>query len=300
MKKFEEHFNQEAIISSQRALRPIIKKEDVTCPFCPKNEKSLDQIIMEKWHGNMMCAKIVNNKYPITNSNETRGFHDVVIDTLNHNEKARDFSIVHWEILLLAIKERWLLLMKLPNICFIQVFKNDGEDAGASIAHSHWQILALEEVPKKMQWHYQYYNQGDPHKACYLCSIEDEGFLVFENENWRVWIPPSPEFDGEVWLVPKIHRQHFGQLTTMEIKNLGKLIKYLLLAYEKIKPDTAYNICFMSGDVKGTWPYHFYVKMIRRKGRIAGFEIATGCHIITQRPETYGSEIKNILKGMYQ
>ena len=56
----------------------------------------------------------------------------------------------------------------------------------------------------------------------------------------------------------------------------------------------------ISGDLKGAYPYHFYVKLVMRTGHIAGFEIATGCHIVPVAPQDYANQMKTILKGMYK
>lgn len=296
MDRFQEYFNKDAIVATLRKRRPMISKEDTSCPFCLHNKESLPEILEEKWQGQKLWVRVVTNKYPITGDKQEKGFHEVIIDTGDHQQRPMTFSNAHWQVLLLTLQERWRYLMKQQAIQFIQIFKNDGEAAGASISHSHWQLIALKAVPLTMQEQYITYNEsvGD----CYLCTLEGEGFLIQEAMYWRIWTPPVPEFDREVWLVPKKHYQHYGQLQEEEIEELGKLMKQLLIAYDQMVPQSAYNICFMSGDLEEKWCYHFHIRLVMRSGHIAGFEIATGCHVLTQSPQEYTDEIKKILKGI--
>ena len=69
------------------------------------------------------------------------------------------------------------------------------------------------------------------------------------------------------------------------------------MVYHEIMPDEALNICMMSGDLKKVWHYHFHVKLMMRIGHIAGFEIATHCHIMMVDPKIYALKIKQLLEG---
>ena len=300
MSVFQELFKQSSIVAPKRDKRPFISESELkTCPFCLANKQYLESIIDESWHEDKLMMRIVSNRYPITSKEGERGVHDVVIDTGEHCQHPKDFSLMHWEVLLEGIQRRWKQLMEDKSIQMIQVFKNFGEDAGASISHSHWQIIALEEIPNSMMKKYVDYEKKE---SCYLCSTicEKEGYLVWNGTLFEVWVPPIMRFPYEAWVIPKKHHQHYGELSLNEIKELGKLIKYLLKIYHQINPNYAFNICMMSGMLSGQKPYHFYVQLVMRIGHIAGFEIATGCHILSMSPEAYADQMKKGLKGMYK
>lgn len=301
MKYYQKVFNDECIIASQRDKRPFINEGDTTCPFCLANETSLEESIDESWQSDELFVRIVPNRYPITSEKRIKGIHDVIIDTHKHTFHPKDFTVQHWQTLLCVIQKRWHTIVASSNIRFIQVFKNYGEDAGASISHSHWQLIALEVVPYTMLLKYEAYNSLHG-QCCYLCSNvhKQEGIVIWEDSFWEIWIPPVPQFPYEVWCIPKMHHQHYGQLSLEEINQLGKLMKYLLQVYHQIEPQYAFNICFMSGDLSKEYSYHFHIKLMLRTGKIAGFEIATGCHITSVAPEMYAEQIKEILKGMYK
>lgn len=300
MSIFEELFKSSSIVAPKRDNRPFINESELkTCPFCLTNKQYLERIIDESWQNDELMMRIVSNRYPITSMEGARGIHDVVIDTGHHCEHPKDFSLFHWQMLLEGIQKRWRTLMENENIQMIQVFKNFGEDAGASISHSHWQIIALEAIPHTMMRQYENYESRE---TCYLChkAHQKEGHKVWETDLFEVWVPPVMRFPYEVWVIPKKHHQHYGELSLDEIKELGKLLKYLLQVYHQIHPDYDFNICMMSGMLSGEKPYHFYVQLVMRMGHIAGFEIATGCHILSMLPEAYANQMKKGLKGMYK
>lgn len=302
MKEFQKHFNREAIIATKRQWRPHITEKDVTCPFCIHNKDKLKEVILEAGEGDEPLIKIVANLYPIPNSECVKGIHDVVIDTPDHLARPKDFTVAHWHLLLLTMHQRWHDLMRQESIQFIQIFKNDGQAAGASISHSHWQIVALEDIPLKMKRQYLFSGATNNHD-CFLCHLKkQQGFLVGEEGQWQIWVPPVQEFDGEVWLVPKQHYTHYGQVPTEALENLGRAMKNILVAYNKMNTGVAYNICFMSGDLEKEYShcfyYHFHIRIMMRIGHIAGFEISTGCHVVRQSPQYYAEELKRLLEEM--
>ena len=138
-----------AILAKERGNRPAISSSDsAKCPFCLENKDLLEYIWLEKQVDDD-SIRIVNNKYPICHVDQpVYGYHDVVIDTHHHLKTLCQFSIEHWYVLLTAMQEHIKKMAEDERIAFIQIFKNHGIKAGASIAHSHWQIVGLEKIPK--------------------------------------------------------------------------------------------------------------------------------------------------------
>lgn len=280
---YYEYFLNDCIIAEKRKKRPHISKEDTSCPFCNLETSEEDIYILP-------------NKYPVV-SEETAlyGIHDVVIDTSSHFERPHEISIPRWEVLMMSIQKRWLELEAQERIHFIQVFKNEGKLAGASISHSHWQIIGLECVPEGMVHQFRHFNQSE---CCPICSIIRDGtpYIILETADWLVMSPEQPIWAYETWLIPKKHYGHYGELLKAEVKACGGLMKKLLMAYNKLEPQCSFNICLMSSDLDHQIPYHFHIKLVMRIGSVAGFEIATHCHINMVHPTTYLDKMKKILK----
>ena len=294
MYKYQENFSRETIIAPNRRKRPMIDKQTVECPFCSHNTGKLEKIIKEVSIGSEARIRIVANKYPLVEI-EDMGVHDVIIDTDKHNQQPRDFSIRHWTILLKLISERWNDLVKDGRYDFIQIFKNSGRLAGASIYHSHWQLIALNKVPYTMV---EKYNKYSKTQYCYLCNEYHlkECISIYETNSFRVIVPPKPEYYYEVWIVPKSHKHYYGDISQDEMEQLGYILKSMLRVYNIIVPEVDYNICMMSGDISRKWEYHFHIRLMMRVSYVAGFEISTGCSILTIEPKTYALQIKQLLE----
>ncbi len=294
MYKYQENFSGETIIAPNRRKRPKIDKQTVDCPFCSYNIDKINKKIKEVKLDNMSYIYIVANKYPVV-ENENIGVHDVIIDTDKHDQQPKDFSLIHWTILLKLMRERWNDLVQDGRYEFIQIFKNNGRLAGASIFHSHWQLVALNKVPYTM---IEKYSKYDKPNYCYLCEKEHlkESILIYETSRFEIIAPPKPEYYYEVWVVPKCHRHGYGDIIDDEIEELGFILKKILQAYDIIIPNIDYNICMMSGDISKKWRYHFHIRLMMRVSYVAGFEISTGCSILTIEPKTYALKIKQLLE----
>lgn len=295
MCEYRNYFFYDSMVAPIRANRPMIAKEAMNCPFCKGNEDDLVSIYDEVWEEDELFVRVLANKYPIipTQGSNT-GRHDVIVDTEDHLQHPSTFSLKHWEILLLTMQKRWKVLSENKEIAFIQIFKNHGTLAGASIHHSHWQLIALTKIPLGMINQYEKYQRPN---RCFLCEKKylNKGTLIKETEFWSVIAPETPEFNYEIWLVPKDHKQHFGELTEVEVRELSTLMKEFLMVYNHLFTNEAFNICMMSGDLKKQWHYHFHIRLMVRIGHIAGFEIATHCHILIESPEQYALRIKQLI-----
>ncbi|MEG0325931.1 MAG: DUF4931 domain-containing protein [Cellulosilyticaceae bacterium] len=290
----EYHLGRSCIIAEDRKNRPFIGIEKNKCPFCVENEQMIENIWLESSKDNEFVARIVNNKYPICGVDEPLyGIHDVVIDTSWHTQDPKDFSITHWESIFLLMQNRWKDLKENPRIHFIQIFKNWGKNSGASIAHSHWQIVALEEIPVTMLKEYEYSKE-----SCVICqmmkAIEHEN-IILESDQWFLIAPSAPQMLYETWIIPKKHLTNYEEIDGKEIKDLSEILSKLLKSYHLMKVDTAYNICIMSGRPNEKSQYHFYIKVIPRVGNFAGFELATGCSISIINPKQYAKEIADLV-----
>ena len=95
------------------------------------------------------AVKVIANKFPAVSLEWPRafGYHELVVDTPAHSIEFSSLPIWHIELILQAYRRRITALSQLDNIEYVSVFKNDGHSAGASLNHSHSQIVALPLVP---------------------------------------------------------------------------------------------------------------------------------------------------------
>lgn len=266
------------------------------CPFCPENEGMTPK---EVYSTPDRRIRIVPNKYPFISRNDPShyGIHDVLIDTAKHEEKLYKFSYEHMTALMKTIKYRVDMLQKDENIAYVQVFKNDGVDAGASQSHSHWQIAALSAVPPKFQGIdgvlRQYYEENG---KCYFCALEFGERIIEENDAFIAYVPYDAKFPYEMYIIPKRHVSNIVMLDDFELECLGRVLKHCVMRLASLYEGLSYNICFFNSpkaEIQGLHT-HFNIQIFPRIGHMAGFEFSTGCYINSVMPEKAAEILKNV------
>lgn len=95
----------------------------------------------------------------------------------------------------------------------IKVFKNYGASAGASMSHSHSQILALPVIPPTIAARIDSMKENfDQTGKCSLCEIRLDRLLIDESTHFISIAPFASTSPFEIWIVPRDHSSHFHEL----------------------------------------------------------------------------------------
>ena len=143
------------------------------------------------------------------------GAHEVVIETDQHEQQLKDLSDQEVTEVLFAFKARILDLRNDQRFRYILLFKNQGQQAGASMDHAHSQLIALPVTPRQVQDEIDGARRHFEHRErCIFCDVvaqerKDRARLVFENEEFVVFTPWAPRSPFETWVVPKRHESNF-------------------------------------------------------------------------------------------
>jgi len=164
------------IISTERGKRPTDfvsvppAKRSSFCPFCYGNEtKTPPEVYALREPGTSKdtpgwSVRVVPNKFPalqiegelnrqgegIYDKMNGIGAHEVIIETPDHDKTISDLDEDRIADVLSTYRERILDLKKDRRFKYIVVFKNHGEAAGASLEHSHTQLVAMPIIPKRV------------------------------------------------------------------------------------------------------------------------------------------------------
>ena len=98
-------------------------------------------------------------------------------------------------------------LKKDQRFKYILIFKNHGEAAGASLEHSHSQLIALPILPinvvQELEGAKQYFLSKE---RCVFCDIirqeKDGGIRVVAETEFMTSAPYAPRFPFETWIMP--------------------------------------------------------------------------------------------------
>jgi UDPglucose--hexose-1-phosphate uridylyltransferase len=143
------------------------------------------------------------------------GAHEVVIETPRHEETLSTLPLKNVENILLVYRDRIIDLRRDQRLRYVLVFKNHGVAAGASLEHSHSQIIALPIVPKRVSEEIEgakiYFNYKD---RCVFCDIirqelQQKHRIIIENKFFVSIAPFASRFPFETWILPKTHYSSF-------------------------------------------------------------------------------------------
>ncbi len=319
------------IISTERAKRPkdfkstpeskvVTPKE---CPFCPGNESATPpEIYAIRTDGSAPNTpgwnlRVIANKFPalriegeinrrgegIYDRMNGIGAHEVIIETPDHDQDLADVDIDGFGQVVHAYQQRILDLRKDERLRYVMVFKNFGAAAGASLEHSHSQLIATPVVPKRvmeeMDGAKRYFEYRE---RCIFCDIvvqetKNRKRLICENNSFILICPFAPRFPFECWILPRNHRSNFEDATSEELKDLSAILKDCLMRLNKALNTPPYNFVIHTAPitVRGVDFYHYHLEIIPVLTHIAGFEWGTGFYINPTGPEDSSEYLRNIL-----
>lgn len=307
------------IISTERAKRPHeftkdeVKRRGGLCPLCPGNERMTPrEVFSVRGDGSSpnqpgWNIRVVPNKFPalmiegdqgkgaegIYDRMNGIGAHEVILETPDHEKDMFEFEKKDVENVIIAYRQRVLDLKQDLRFKYVLIFKNHGQEAGASLEHSHSQLIALPIVPKRvaeeMVGGYDYYRFRD---RCVYCDIVDQEMsgkerMVYENADFVSVAPYAPRFPFETWIIPKEHRSVFESISDSEISSFAEILLLTMRRLDGVLSNPPFNFVihaapFNVGEVQH---YHWHLEIIPKLTKIAGFEFGSGFYINPTPPE---------------
>lgn len=117
-----------------------------------------------------------------------------------------------------------------PDVAYVLVFENRGEEVGATIAHPHGQVYAYDEVPDVPLTELRRAARGD----CALCAPADADLAVAEAEGWRAWVPAASAYPYALLLAPDVHRPDLPSLDGPQRDGLAELLVDVLARLDRL------------------------------------------------------------------
>jgi len=319
------------VIATERAKRPDQLKEnkdltkvslpeyDENCPFCPGNDVKFPNAhpIHQIGTDDDWKLRVIPNKYPALSEFDSSihyqtsgyyrwmdgvGHHEVLIETPKHNQ---DIAIMdNSDILnvLKVYKTRIKALMKLDYIESVICFRNHGMRAGASLPHPHSQIIALPIIPhdviNRMNESIRHHEE---HRECIFCKVMENEIasrerVVLETAHFVVFVPYAANSPFSMWVFPKVHASSYCDITPSEMSELSNVLKISLrkLYFGLNDPDYNYIIRSSPKGYQNSPFFHWYITIIPRLTRTAGFELGSGMFINPSIPEENAEYLRTI------
>ncbi len=305
----------DAFARPQRLAEPL-PAYDPKCPFCPGNEHlsmlDIDRIREEStWK-----VRAVPNKYPALSSAGERirkieglnrsmtgvGVHEVIIEHPLHDKTMALLSVPDVAAIITMYRMRYEAIRKDPRVEAIIIFKNNGEAAGTSIVHPHSQIAATPIVPSQIRARMEEAIRFlDDNGECLFCrTIREElavaARIIVDTTHFVAFHPYAALSPFHTWIFPKRHMASFDQISDDEIADLAHILKVFLskLYYGLGNPDYNLSLRSIPTNDRNTEYFHWYVAIIPRVSRTAGFEMGSGMFINTVLPEESAAFLRGI------
>ncbi len=182
------------------------------------------------------------------------------------------------------------------------VFKNYGKAAGASLEHSHSQLIALPILPRmlvsELSGALNYYNYTDRCAYCDIIrqDIQQDVRVVCQNDDFITITPFAPRTPFEMWVLPKKHSSAFCTLTREELQNLSSLFRESLQRLSGCIPNVPYNFVLHTQPLRAgrLEHYHWHFEIVPKLTSIAGFEWGSGFYINPMPPEETAKYLREI------
>jgi UDPglucose--hexose-1-phosphate uridylyltransferase len=317
------------IIATERAKRPkeLARREAPgkkpsfvpTCPFCPGNEaRTPAEVLRVPAEGSgPWQVRVVPNKFaalardnqPDRTIHRSRhsmggfGVHDVIVETPDHSLGTAEMSDEQVANVLRAYKTRYNQLSLDPRIAHVTIFKNHGIDAGTSLEHPHSQLIATPVISSQVRGRLQVAMQHhDEFGECIFCQtiqeeLAEQDRIVLTTEHFVAMEPFASPTPFATHIFPRRHMASFGDIGSNELEDLARTMRKILgkLYHGLGDPDFNYTLRSAPAELHGVKYFHWYVSIIPRSTRVAGFELGSGMFINTMPPEAAAEFIRNVM-----
>lgn len=281
------------------------------CPFCPGNEHETPPECARTGTGEPDTPgwriRVVPNLYPIVGGADAgpgaRGAHEVVILDPDHScDLARlpDDGVAE---LFTVLRDR-ARVHAAAGFAYVQVLVNQGRAAGASIAHPHAQVLAIELVPPLVRETLERTAAArtDVVAVDFEAAGPQDGRVVDAPEAWA-WCPWAAASPYETRISAPDAGPRFEDTPDAALRAVARVTRDVVSGIVRLLGEVAYNVVLHNGPTHptgsgpglGAGASHWYLTVVPRVSTIAGFELGTGLLVNTLSPADAARQLRDAI-----
>ena len=271
------------------------------CAFCPGHEAETPPEVARRGSGTPDApgweVRVFPNLFPIvygvTDDDITGdglrrrraagGVHEVAVLSPSHHRSLARLDDREVLQVLVALQDRVRAHAATGHL-YTQVMVNHGSAAGASVAHPHAQIVAIDVVPPTVDEEVAHLSAGD---QCVLCleleRQDDDPSLVVTGQEAPVWCPWWSSTAYELLLAPRRHRPRFEDAGA-ELEAVAGSLRLGLARLDRQLGDPPYNLFVHTLPAHRHTDFHWHIHIRPRLQQDAGFELGTGILVNTVDP----------------
>src|SRR5205823_4734155 len=211
------------------------------CPLCPSGPHGQSEVPLDDFE-----VVVFENRFPALGPDRVGDRPvrppstgcEVVVYTPEHDLTLARLSPERMRLLIDVWADRYLDLGSRPEVRYVYIFENKGEEVGVTLHHPHGQIYALPFVPPLVDAELR--AAGDHIKASGRCLHCDEiarelsgPRTVFADSSVVAFVPHAARWPYEVHVYPRHHVGSIAELDTQGRDELADAILRTARAYDR-------------------------------------------------------------------
>ncbi len=299
--------NDEQNTSNQHEADESLTHDDWTVRVVPNKFPAVSSISSD---AQAECnTSTFGNSDPLSSNRESSlfqrlpvaGGHEVIIESRNHVQSLTELDASEIALVFKAYRDRLLHWRQVPGISYLSTFKNVGGKAGASLRHTHSQLIATNRIPPLISTSVERMSRHRLTRgSCLHCDLihaelKSKERIIWQDDSLVAFCPFASHLPMLVRLTTLEHQPCYEDLNDVTIESVSRIVRRVVSWLEKLRPGTAYNFCLHTrppASSDSSDAYHWSIEIFPRMTQVAGFEWSSQCMINPVLPEDAAAELR--------
>jgi UDPglucose--hexose-1-phosphate uridylyltransferase len=303
------------LVAAARQGRTYLPERSA-CPLCPSKPRFSSEIPAARFE-----VAVFDNRFPAMRAQAgvparrhhtagsrplpSAGACEVVVYTQQHQGAFGTLPRARAHQLAEVWTDRYRELGARPDVDYVLIFENRGEEVGVTLHHPHGQIYGYPFIPPVAGV------ELGRDRRCRLCRIiaaeaQDQERVLFAAQGTIAYVPAFARWPYEVHVATIVHRAALPDLRPVDRRALADALQRVAAAYDRLfdAPMPYMMVMHQRPTDGGSWPQaHLHVEFYplwRDRGKLkylAGSEAGAGVFINDTLAEERAAALRAVLKG---
>lgn len=240
------------------------------CPFCAGREDRTPPQALVLPENGPWSVRVVPNLYPALERQE------VVVHSPRHVRTFAELEDAELDLVAEAWRRRFATAAE-EGFPYVHAMVNEGRFAGASLAHSHSQLIWLREPPPAV-------SREQASDDCAVCRLVAEaGVVVAERAEIAAICHPAGRAPFELLIAPRAHDPQAADDFASALRLLRETVQRL----RKLEGPVPWNAWLHQGT-------HWHLEVVPRLTVFAGLELGAEIYVNVVAPESAAEALRNV------
>jgi UDPglucose--hexose-1-phosphate uridylyltransferase len=283
------------------------------CPLCPSGANGSSEAPFDDFE-----VVVFENRFPAVGPDRRNGRParppgvgcEVIVYTPDHTLTFAHLPEQRVRMLIDVWADRYASLGSRPEVNYVFIFENKGEEIGVTLHHPHGQIYALPFVPpvaaRELEASRDHLEAAGRCLHCEQVERELEGSrLLIAGDSIAAFVPHAARWPFEVHVYPRRHVASIVELDDVERRALASALLQVTNAYDRhFSFSTPYVMAMHQAPTDGRkWPQaHLHIEFypphrrVDRVKHLAGVELGAGTFVNDTRPEETAEQLRKAIR----